>query len=161
MKILQIEPALAPLHLLALADPSFCRVQSYLNESAVWVGEEEGVIVSIAVVQRRNEELELLNLAVAENRQGCGFGAEMLAHVLGLAELNDLARVVVGTGNSSLRQQAFYQKTGFRISGVVRDFFRDDDPPIFEGGIRCLDMVRLSFEVKKRNLQTAPAQPKP
>jgi len=155
MKILQIQPALAPLHLLALADPSFCRLQSYLNESSVWVGEEEGVIVSVAVVQRRKEDLELLNLAVAENRQGCGLGTEMLAHVLGLAERSDLVRVTVGTGNSSLNQLAFYQKAGFRISGMVRDFFRDDDPPIFERGIRCLDMVRLSFEVKKKNLQTA------
>ena len=52
--------------------------------------------------------------------------------------------VEVGTGNSSLDALAFYQRAGFRIVGVIPDFFVDNYPePIVENGIRCIDMVRL------------------
>ena len=54
--------------------------------------------------------------------------------------------MTVGTGNSSLRQLSFYQKAGFRISGIIPDYFIGDDPPVFENGIRCIDMIRLRYE---------------
>ena len=54
-------------------------------------------------------------------------------------------QIIETTGNSSLGELAFYQKSGFRITGVKRDFFADYDPPIFENGIRCLDMVILTL----------------
>lgn len=55
---------------------------------------------------------------------------------------------IVGTGNSSLDQLAFYQKGGFRICGVDRDFFvQNYDQQIVENAIQCLDMIRLSMEL--------------
>ncbi len=53
--------------------------------------------------------------------------------------------IEVGTANSSIGQLAFYQKCGFRITGVDKDFFvRHYPEEIFENGIQCRDMVRLS-----------------
>jgi ribosomal protein S18 acetylase RimI-like enzyme len=71
----------------------------------------------------------------------------MLAHVIEHARQTAAARVEVGTGNSSLHQLRFYQRNGFRVTGIVADFFRDDEPPIMEEGIRCLDLIRLACPV--------------
>ncbi len=52
----------------------------------------------------------------------------------------------VGTGNSSLEESAFYQKAGFRIVGMDRNFVvRDYEEEIIENGNRCDDMVRLAM----------------
>jgi len=57
----------------------------------------------------------------------------------------------IGTANSSIFQLALYQKVGFRVTGIDRDFFiRHYDEPIYENGIQCLDMVRLSMELDKK-----------
>ncbi len=54
----------------------------------------------------------------------------------------------VCTGNSSIGQLALYQKCGFRMSGIERDFFiKHYHEPIFENGIQCRDRVRLTQEL--------------
>ena len=145
LAILSVPSDQAPLKLLALADPSTERVRGYLPNCTVFVGQEEGATVAVAAVQRKDAELELMSIAVAEAQQGRGIGRQMLAHVVEFAERNGATHVTVGTGNSSIRQLAFYQQSGFKITGVIKDYFKDYDPPIFENGIRCLDMVLLSL----------------
>lgn len=50
----------------------------------------------------------------------------------------------IGTGNSSIGQLALYQKCGFRIYSVVKDFFTDKyEGKIHENGIWCRDMIWL------------------
>lgn len=45
---------------------------------------------------------------------------------------------------------ALYQKCGFRIVGIDRDFFTDHYPePIYENGIWCRDMIRLSIHLSE------------
>ena len=52
--------------------------------------------------------------------------------------------IEIGTGNSSLNQLMFYQKSGFRMKEIWVDFFtKNYEEPIEENGIPCLDMVRL------------------
>ena len=54
-------------------------------------------------------------------------------------------KIEIGTGNSSLGQLALYQKCGFRITGIDIDFFiRCYQEEIFENGIQCRDMIRLT-----------------
>ena len=54
----------------------------------------------------------------------------------------------LGTGNSSIRNLAFYQKVGFRFQSVLRDFFVEYyEEPIFENGIPCKDMVILDMDL--------------
>lgn len=148
MKIVQGSPDRAPLNLLTLADPSPERIQSYLKGSTVFLGEDAGTIIAVAVLQRKDHEIELMNIAVAEQYQGRGFGQQMLTHVRAFAESRGATRLNVGTGNSSIRQLEFYQKCGFRITGVITDFFRTDSPPIIENDIRCLDMILLSLTTR-------------
>ncbi len=56
-----------------------------------------------------------------------------------------------GTGNSGIGQLAFYQKAGFRLWRVERDFFspeRGYPEGIEENGIPLRDMVWMDVELK-------------
>ncbi|MCR6655071.1 MAG: GNAT family N-acetyltransferase [Opitutus sp.] len=137
----------APLPLLLSADPSEQAVRAYLRRGTLFLGEQEGRVVAVAVLTVDGASAELNNLAVDPAHQGRGLGRRMLAHVLAHARATGCTRVEVGTGNSSLRQLEIYQRSGFRIIGVVRDYFAAYDPPIVENGLRCLDMIRLTADV--------------
>lgn len=55
--------------------------------------------------------------------------------------------MLVGTANSSIGNLAFYQKCGFRLCGIRRDFFLSYPQPIWENGIRALDMVMFERDL--------------
>ena len=94
-----------------------------------------------------NETNELKNIAVDEKYQGKGIGKQLVLDAIKKAKEAGSKRIEVGTGNSSFSQLASYQKCGFRIIGVDKDFFtKNYDQEIIEDGIRCIDMVRLAIE---------------
>jgi ribosomal protein S18 acetylase RimI-like enzyme len=138
-----------PWDLLLDADPSRERVQSYLDPEWTRVAHDESATLGVYVLARRDaHRFELMNIAVREDCRGTGLGRRLLGHAIGLAEAKGGRIVEVGTGNSSFDALAFYQRAGFRIVGVIRDFFVDNYPePIVENGIRCRDMVRLELEL--------------
>ncbi|WP_341459914.1 GNAT family N-acetyltransferase [Clostridium baratii] len=89
---------------------------------------------------------EIVNISVLENFKGNGIGKKLLMHAINLAKNENAHVLEIGTGNSSINQLAFYQKCGFRITNVYRDFFKVHyDEPIIENVIKCLDMIRLSL----------------
>ncbi|MNJ03534.1 putative N-acetyltransferase YvbK [compost metagenome] len=56
--------------------------------------------------------------------------------------------IEVGTGSTGVAQLALYQKCGFRMTGIDRDFFtRHYAEPIYENGMQLKDMVRLSQDL--------------
>ena len=148
MTIRIIENQFAPIPLLLLADPAIERVQQYLQDGIVFIGEEEDTIIAVAVLCIGDTEAELKNIAVTEEREGQGLGRQLLQHVIHHARAEGLQRIVVGTGNSSLRELAFYQRNGFRIEGVIRGFFDAHHPPIIENDIACRDMIRLGLDLR-------------
>jgi hypothetical protein len=71
-------------------------------------------------------------------------GQRILAAVLADLTTRGVTRVVVGTGNSGVGQLAFYQKAGFRLWKIERDFFgpeRGYPDGLEENGIPLRDMV--------------------
>ena len=73
----------------------------------------------------------------------------MISHALEKAKDQGFQTLEVGTGNSSIAQLAFYQKCGFRITGVDRDFFTEHyEEELSENGILCRDMIRLSKSLR-------------
>nr|WP_286183601.1 GNAT family N-acetyltransferase [Bacillus sp. ISL-55] len=141
-----------PWNLLLLADPSQYLVSQYLDKGLCYVVESEnevtiGVIVLVPV---SNHIIEIMNLAVDETHQGKGIGNLLLKHGIRTAAEKGYTTVEIGTGNSSINQLALYQKVGFRITGVDHDFFiRNYEEPIFEHGIQCRDMIRLSMHLSE------------
>ncbi|MBD2872430.1 GNAT family N-acetyltransferase [Paenibacillus arenilitoris] len=138
-----------PMELLLLADPSRELVEEYINRGHCFIAEEDGHIVGVYVLlPTRPGTVELVNVAVEESRQGQGIGKRMVNHAVLEAKSLGFKTIEVGTGNSGIGQLALYQKCGFRITGVDRDFFiRHYNEPIFENGIQVVDMIRMSQDL--------------
>lgn len=138
-----------PLHLLLLADPSLSLVEAYLKRGQCFVAEVENCIIGVYVLlQTRPETVELVNIAVDESQQSKGIGKHLVYHAIQNARLLGAKTIEVGTGNSSVGQLALYQKCGFRITGIDRDFFiRHYSEEIVENGIKVVDMIRLTLDI--------------
>ncbi|GIN58289.1 GNAT family N-acetyltransferase [Lederbergia ruris] len=138
-----------PMALLLLADPSRKIVEAYLNRGQCFIAQEKEQIIGVYVLlPTRPETIELVNLAVDENHQGKGIGKQLVLHAIAEARRLGFKTIEVGTGNSGVAQLALYQKCGFRITGIDKDFFiRHYPEKIFENGIQVVDMVRLTQDL--------------
>jgi len=138
-----------PMDLLLLADPSRMIVEEYMQRGECFVAEADGQIIGAYVLlPTRPETVELVNIAVLETQHGKGMGKQLVMNAIQVAKSKGYRTIEVGTGNSSIGQLALYQKCGFRITGVDIDFFiRHYPEEIFENGIQCKDMIRLSQDL--------------
>jgi GNAT superfamily N-acetyltransferase len=138
-----------PMELLLLADPSKDIVEEYVNRGECFVAESEEQIVGVYVLlPTRPETVELVNVAVVEEQHGRGIGKQLVMDAIQVAKTKGYKTIEIGTGNSGIGQLALYQKCGFRIIGVDMDFFIKHYPEeIFENGIQCRDMIRLSQDL--------------
>lgn len=138
-----------PMELLLSADPSALLVEEYLKRGECWVGTMDNeIIAEYVLLPTRPETVEIVNVAVDEIRQGQGFGKQMVLHAIKIAKQLGYKTIEIGTGNSGVSQLALYQKCGFRMTGIDRDFFiRHYSEAIYENGIQVVDMVRLSQDL--------------
>ncbi len=141
----RVEPntALNYLELLLLADPSEQAIRTYLPASTVITYQENNEVLGLLVLYPRGQCPEIKNVAVSPHSQGKGIGTRLIEAAFEAARSAGADCLEIGTGNSSLRQLALYQRCGFRIVRIERDFFADYPEPIIEDGIRCLDLVIL------------------
>lgn len=139
-----------PFDLLLLADPSRKTIGDYLSRGICYVckTETDEIVGVYVLIKTRPNTMELVNVAVKESMQGKGIGKKLVLHAISVAKKEGAKTLEIGTGNSSIQQLALYQKCGFRIVGVDRDFFvRHYDEEIVENGIVCRDMIRLSMDL--------------
>lgn len=139
----------APMDLLLLADPSKEMIEKYLERGQCYILEVNKEMVGVYVMLPISENsIEIMNIAVAENEQGKGLGKRLLAHAIEQAWKQGFKQIQIGTGNSSIGQLALYQKCGFRITEIKRDFFTDNyEEEIIENGIVCGDMLLLTMDL--------------
>ncbi len=149
--IQEVLPADAPMALLLLADPSKEKVRAYLPSSKCFVASNNGTVVGACVVQPRETGVqELMSIAVHPEHRKSGIGAMLLKWVIDFYRRAGASQLEVGTGTFGY-QLAFYQRQGFRVIGIDRDFFvKNYDEPIFEDGIRLMDMLRLTIRYDGR-----------
>ncbi|MGE1210156.1 GNAT family N-acetyltransferase [Bacillus pumilus] len=136
-----------PMDLLLLADPSKEKVLTYVQSGSCYAAfHEEDVIGVYVLTSLSQHSVEIMNVAVKESWQGRGIGKQLVRHAIAEAKAAGFHTIEIGTGNSSIQQLALYQKCGFRLTSIDRDFFlKHYDEPIYENGIQCIDMVRLSL----------------
>ena len=63
-----------------------------------------------------------------------------------------MPRVVVGTGNSGIGQLAYYQRCGFRLWKIERNFFNSErgyPDGLEENGIPLRDMVWMDQDLSR------------
>ena len=139
-----------PYDLLAEADPSREAVDDYTRRGKCYGAyNSDDRLVGVCVLLRtRPFTMEVVNLAVHADFQRQGIGKSLIEYAKHKSRLERCTVLEVGTANAGTGHLAFYQKCGFEIDGIDRDFFRRNYPdPIFETGIECRHMVRLRIEL--------------
>ena len=135
------------MRLLLTADPNEQAVRHYLTDSTVFVALMYGYVVGVAVLVVTDGDFELKNIAVHESHQEKGIAKSLIAAVKEKAKNLGAEALYVGTGNSGFSQLALYQKCGFRMQRIEKDFFADYPEKIYENGIQCLDLVMLKVDL--------------
>lgn len=164
-----LNPAEAPWPLLLSADPSREKVRGYLAGSTCFAaresfqregqpprpggrGEVLGMCVLVPLRACGDEASgppawELMNIAVAESLHHRGLGSALLRRAIEWARSQRAPRIEVGTGSFG-DQLVFYQRAGFRVTGIDRDFFlRHYTTQLWERGVQHRDMLRLTLEL--------------
>lgn len=133
---------------LLLADDSEDAVRSYIDYGDLYVIHIKEQVAGVMLLITLSEHtVELKNIAIAEDQRGKGVGKTAIEAAVKLYRDNGFKTMNVGTANSSIENLAFYQKAGFRMFSIMKDYFADYDPPVYEHGIRGLDLVMFEREL--------------
>lgn len=123
------------------------RVRTRLADTAytTYAALDDNQPVGAATVHWQSDESEIEYIAVASHLRGQGIGKAIIALLLQESRLRHVQSLLVGTASSSFDNLAFYQKCGFRVDHVRRDFFSYIQPPMMEHGIIMRDMLVLRY----------------
>mgnify|MGYP000677854509 CR=1 FL=1 len=138
-----------PLDLLMEAESSEDIVKSYPAPSLYFSALKQESLVSVGVVNvdsNYKTEAELLNISTYPEYQGSGVGKALMNAIIQYLRKEGMELLKLGTGAFGY-QLSFYQKLGFRVVEVEKDYFLRHYPePLFENGIQHKD--RLILELK-------------
>lgn len=139
-----------PYDLLLLADPSREIIDTYLGASDVYVARWNNEIIGVYVLFPLDQTaVEIKAIAVAAGHQGKGLGGRLLRHADDMARQRGFRKIVIGTANASVGQIYLYQKQGFELTELRKNFFLDlYSEPIFENGIQCKHMLVFRKELR-------------
>ena len=143
MKILEVtQNKKQHLDLLLLADEQEDMIDRYLDNGRMYVLDDNGVKCECVVTDEGNGVLEIKNIATVSEHQGKGYAKALIDFIVKKYG-EQYAVLQVGTGDSPLTIP-FYEKCGFVRSHIIPNFFTDYyDHPIYECGVRLVDMVYL------------------
>ena len=134
------------MELLLLADEDWKMIEKYLYRGELFALYDDGLKSVCVVTQESDCICELKNIATYEKWHGEGYGSKLLNHIFSYYK-DKYATMLVGTGDVPWILQ-FYQKSGFKVSHRIRNFFTDNyDHPMFEGGVQLVDMVYLKKDL--------------
>ncbi|MCR6640397.1 MAG: GNAT family N-acetyltransferase [Sporocytophaga sp.] len=138
-----------PYDLLLLADPSKVLVDGYVMQSEVYIAiQNEETLGVIVLFPLTTKAVEIKNIAVKPAFQGKGIGSYLIENALKVVALNKKESICIGTANSSVGQLYLYQKLGFEITEIKKNFFIDNYPePIYENGIQAKHMLVLTRQL--------------
>jgi GNAT superfamily N-acetyltransferase len=100
-------------------------------------------------MQWRNNPCESVELAVAPQRHGHGLGRAIVAWLVEEAQRRGKSAVLVGTANAGIGQITFYQKCGFRMDHVRKDYFWYLRESAYEDGIQIRDMIVFRYNLSQ------------
>ena len=156
--ITTMNPAEAPWHLLLLADPSRERIKRYLPGSTCFGARQTtqftpsglGALIGVCVLVPEGDGLhrwELMNMAVSTAWQSKGIGSALLLRAIREMRERGVQQLDVGTGSFG-DQLLFYQRLGFRVTDIERDFFLQNyTTPLWERGVQHKDMLKLTLDL--------------
>ena len=134
------------LDLLLLADEQEDMIDRYLDRGTMYVLVDGRPVSECVVTDEGNGVLEIKNIATVPEYQGKGY-AKALVNYLVRQYAGSFSAIQAGTGDSPATVP-FYEKCGFVRSHTVPNFFVEHyDHPIYECGVRLVDMVYLKRRI--------------
>lgn len=121
----------------AIADPT----------NTAYLAFDGAVCVGAVVIYWHDDESEIIYIATAEALRGQGYGKAIVRAIVEEAGKRGVEAIYVGTANAGLDNIAFYQKCGFRMDSVRKDYFNYFSSPVYENGIQIRDMLMLKLVV--------------
>jgi predicted N-acetyltransferase YhbS len=111
--------------LFALAEDSEAQLAKHLDQGRVLVAVDGDAIVGHLQLGDRDADdaVEILTVAVAEDRQRRGIGRMLVQRALDEAHAMGTRTVLVATATADVGNLRFYQRLGFRMLRVERDAF--------------------------------------
>lgn len=142
----KIEDKKKNLPLLLLADPEETAIDKYLSQCEVLEFYWDDILIGQgAVMEISPKSCELKNMAIFEEYHRQGYGKKFLKLLCDYYK-EKYSCIIVGTSDQGI---PFYEKCGFKISHIIKNFFIDNySEPIFENDRQCIDMTYLSISTK-------------
>ena len=135
------------------ADDSDEQIASYCDLGEVLVAVDHGKIIGHAQVVGSNEQgiFEIKSLAVREDLRSQGVGAKLVAAACDHCRERGGRLVVLATAAASIPALQFYQRQGFRVQRVIRDFYSPERGyrPLELNGIRLRDEIILDLDLAR------------
>jgi len=139
--------------LFAEADDSNEQIASYCDLGEVLVAVDHGKIIGHAQVVGSNEQgiFEIKSLAVREDLRSQGVGAKLVAAACDHCRERGGRLLFVATAAASIPALQFYQRQGFRVQRVIRDFYSPERGyrPLELNGIRLRDEIILDLDLAR------------
>ena len=138
--------------LLHLAEDSDSQLEAAIDDGVMYAvvaddGEHVGVVLALP---HAPGEVELRYVAVAASHQRKGIGKAMLALVTDASRATGAKRILVGTSSADTGNLDFYQRCGFRLQSIERDYFspaRGYPPDFVLNGLPAVDMVWMDMHL--------------
>ena len=109
---------------LLLADGNEEMVRQYMNDGILYAIHCGGHLIGVTLlIERTKTSIEIKNIAIEPEYKGKGIGKIVLQMISDSSKAKGYTRVIVGTANSSIDNIVFYQKVGFRMEKIEKDFF--------------------------------------
>jgi len=111
--------------LFAEADDSASEIASYKDLGEIIVARRDGIVVGQAQIVETAEAgvLELKSLAVYEEWRSQGIGGALVRATVEHCCERHATLLLVATAAASIGALQFYQRLGFRLRRVIRDFY--------------------------------------
>ncbi|MEO6521837.1 MAG: GNAT family N-acetyltransferase [Mucilaginibacter sp.] len=148
-----------PYKLLLLADEQMQAIERYIKQCDIYVIESGDKAIAVyAFYPVNGYTAEIKAIAVDEVYQNQGIGKRMLNQAESVAQEKGFRELIIGTPTIAQKQIAIYQKAGFELFDVKKDFFITHySEPIFEDGTQLKDMAMLRKQLTI--MQILPASP--
>lgn len=139
-----------PYNLLLLADEFVEVINKYIFDSEIYVYQEGDRIIALYVLYKvDSNEAEIKNIAVDSEYQNKGIGKALLKEATARAKEKGFKILSIGTGDAMMMQLQLYQKAGFEMDTIKKNFYLDNYPtPVYENGLHLKHMVMLKRKLE-------------
>lgn len=101
-------------------------IDSLDSDYEAWICTQNGVMVGYAVMMEAVDEVHLLNISIAAQRQRGGLGSELLGWLFELAARAGACRMLLEVRPSNAAGLALYRRHGFVEIGRRRGYYPAD-----------------------------------